>query len=122
MKRIWVAIVGLVVAAGCGVPSDPKKQAEDVGSIAAEGALLAHDAAEGDTTTPFTRIHSRALEQKLDPLLDAIKQDRLARVAADVDRLLDQLEQDPTDQAKAARVGHELDRAAGAADEIAKAR
>jgi hypothetical protein len=53
MARVVVALV--VVAAGCGGSSSPAKQAEELQSLAAEGALLAHDAAEGDTTGPLTR-------------------------------------------------------------------
>jgi hypothetical protein len=120
MKPAWSVILALALLAGCGVPSDPKKQAEDLSSIAAEGALLAHDAGAGDTTTPFTRVHSRALGKKLDPLRDAITEARLARIAAEVGRLLDALESDPTDRAGAARVERKLDQAAEAASRIEK--
>jgi hypothetical protein len=118
MKRICATILGVLLMAGCGVPSDSKKQAEDVSSIAAEGAVLAHEVGEGDTTTPFTRIHSRALGKQLDPLRHAITEPRLARVAGDVARLLDALESRPTDRGGAARVEQKLQQDADAASRI----
>ena len=53
--------------AGCGGGSQTldaealKKQAEAIESLAAEGALLAADVSEGDTTRPFVRVHAEAL-------------------------------------------------------------
>ena len=119
MKRVCGVALGLALLTACGIPSDPKKQAEDVSSIAAEGAVLAHEVAEGDTTTPFTKVHSRALAQQLDPLRDAITERRLARIAADVSSLLDTLEGDPGDRVEAARVERALEDDADAASRIA---
>ena len=47
--RIAIAFTfaAVVLFVGCGVPQELSKQAEEVGSVAAEGALLAHDAGVG---------------------------------------------------------------------------
>jgi hypothetical protein len=113
-----IAAAGAAVAlaaAGCGVPSEPKKQAEEVASVAAEGALLAHDAAEGRSTDPFTRAHARALRERLAPLRPKIVERRLARIAAEVDEALGELEAEP----RTARVEARLDEAAKAAEGLA---
>ena len=61
---VFAVSVGL---AGCGGGSQTldaealKKQAEAIESLAAEGALLAADVSEGDTTSPFARVHAEAL-------------------------------------------------------------
>jgi hypothetical protein len=108
-----------VVVVGCGVPSEPTKQAEDVGSIAAEGAILAHDAAEGSTTSVFTRVHAEALQKKLRPLESKIATPQLGRLVADVDAALAELADDPRDRTSAARVERRLERAANEAEELA---
>ena len=61
---VFAVSVGL---AGCGGGSQTldaealKKQAEAIESLAAEGALLAADVSEGDTTSLFARVHAEAL-------------------------------------------------------------
>jgi hypothetical protein len=115
-----VALAGIVLATGCGQPATLEKQAEAVGSIAAEGALLAHDAGEGSTLGPFTEVHAQALRKKLAEL-DAVIDDReLARVSADVDSALQRLEEAPGDRPSARTAERELDEATEAADQIGK--
>jgi hypothetical protein len=109
-----------VVVVGCGVPSEPAKQAEDIGSIAAEGALLAHDAAEGSTTSAFTRVHAEALKKNLRPLAGKVAMPALGRLVADVDDALTELAADPGNQASAARVERRLEQAASEAEELAR--
>jgi hypothetical protein len=117
--RLALALVAVVLLAGCGVPQEVSKQAEEVHSVAAEGALVAHDAGEGSTTAPFTRVHSEALRKLLGELEPAIENPRLSRIAQTVDRSLAQLADDPEDRAGARRLERALDEAAKAADELA---
>ena len=81
VRRVLPLLAALLLA-GCGQPTEPSKQAEELGSMASEGALLAHDAAVGSSTGPFTRVHSQALRTKLDQLEPYLKDEQLARLAA----------------------------------------
>jgi hypothetical protein len=117
--RLAFAFTAALLLTGCGVPQELSKQAEEVHSIAAEGALVTHDAGEGATTAPFTRTHSKALRKLLGKLEPAIENPRLSRIAEDVDRSLEQLADDPGDRAGARRLERDLDKAARAADELA---
>jgi hypothetical protein len=117
--RVLLAFV-VVVLAGCGTPQELAKQAEEVHSVAAEGALLAHEAAEGDTRDTFAREHAKALRKLLGKVRPAIEEPRLATVADDVDRTLAELARTPGDRERAAGAERKLERAADAADELAK--
>jgi hypothetical protein len=117
--RIALAAVAVALLAGCGVPQELSKQAEDVHSVAAEGALLAHDASEGSTTKTFTREHAKALRKLLRPVREAIDDEQLAGVADDVDRTLGELEAAPGDEGLAAGAERKLDELAGSAEELA---
>ena len=110
----------ILAAAGCGVPASSVKQAEDLGSIAAEGALLAGGAAAGDTTTQFAETHARALRKKAEPLAAAATHPKLLRVAADIVAALKRLESAPDDRVAAREAKELLESAARRADEIAK--
>jgi hypothetical protein len=114
-----VALAGAaaaLAAAGCGVPSEPKKQAEEVESVAAEGALLARDAAKGRTTATFARVHAEALRERLKALRPKIVEPTLARIEREVDSALRQLAESPGE----ADVAAPLDEAAKAAGALAK--
>ena len=117
--RFAFAVIAVILIAGCGVPHELAKQAEEVHSVAAEGALVAHDAGEGSTTTTFTREHSEALRKLLEQLEPAIENPRLRRIAQEVDRSLARLADDPDDRTGARRLEQDLDEAAKAADELA---
>ena len=106
----------VLAVAACGVPSSPKDQAEEVHSIAAEGAILAHDAAEGDTTATFTGVHAAALRKRLDTLRPKIVDPSLARIDRRAAEALRRLEADPF----GADVEDDLDESAQAAEELAK--
>ena len=108
------------LAVACGVPHEVAKQAEQVGSIAAEGSLLARDVRQADTTATFARVHAEALRQKLAPLADTVEDDDLARVVRTVDEQLAALEGHPGDARAAAGVERRLDDAAKRSDEIEK--
>jgi hypothetical protein len=64
--RLLSLLLIAVLAAGCGGSNalDRKaleQEAKGIHSLAAEGSLLAGNAAKGRTTVVFTRIHARAL-------------------------------------------------------------
>jgi hypothetical protein len=115
--RSWAALLVLVLA-GCGVPQELSKQAEEVHSVAAEGALLAHEASEGSLDT-FTSEHATALRKLLGQLRPAIEEAQLARTADVVDAALTSLAEHPGDRTNAGRLERRLDAAAKAADELA---
>jgi hypothetical protein len=108
MRRLAVLAAVAFLAAGCGETA--KKQAEDLGSIAAEGALVAHDAAEGSTTDAFTRVHSRALRKKADKIAEKAKQPPLERLAQEISRALERLADDPDDRDGAATIERRLEK------------
>jgi hypothetical protein len=64
--------------AGCGSGSQTldaralQKQAETVESLAAEGALLAGEIADGRTTGPFAQVHAAALTESAQKLVDSL--------------------------------------------------
>jgi hypothetical protein len=108
--RIWksCALAGVVaiLATGCGggkLSADAlSKQAESVQSVAAEGAMLARDAAAGKATGTFTHVHSSELAKtasqtvsslesaQAEPTLEPRRR-RLAGIAGDVSRDLGRL-------------------------------
>jgi methionine synthase I (cobalamin-dependent) len=117
--RTALAVVVVGILAGCGVPQEPSKQAEEVHSIAAEGALLAHDAAEGSTTETFTREHAKALGKRIETLDPAIEELNLAQIAADVYKVLTVLAERPGDRELAETFERVLENHAHAAEELA---
>ena len=119
MRRALL-LAALVLLAGCGQSTDPKKQAEDLGSVAAEGALLAHEAAEGDTREAFAQEHAKALRRVLGELRPALDDPRLATLADDVDGELAALERSPGDRDRAAAAERELESSAKTADELSR--
>lgn len=120
MLRGLAVAASVLLLAGCGTPHELSKQAEDVHSVAAEGALLAHEAAAGDAFETFTTEHSSALRGRLGELRPAIQNARLATIAAAVDRTLTSLEHHPGDRGRAAVVERALARLGDRAEELAK--
>ena len=112
--RRALLLAALVLVAGCGESTEPTKQAEDLGSVAAEGALLAHDADDGSSTGPFTRVHSDVLRKDVEKLEPKLKEPPLVRLADEIASALDQLPDDPE------AAGKRLDDAADRAEELAK--
>jgi len=110
--RLVVALCAACLLAGCGVPQERADQAEDVHAVAAEGALLAHEAAEGSLET-FTAEHAQALQGLLRELQPAIEDERLSRRAAAVDAALGRLIEDPGDRRQAYTVERRLRELAG---------
>jgi paraquat-inducible protein B len=116
---LTLALAAVAATAGCGVPHELSKQAEQVASVAAEGALLAHDAAEGDTTETFTSEHAAALRQLVEELRPSIEQRELEQVVEDVSVALEELVETPGDRTRAGMLERKLEGAAAAANELA---
>jgi hypothetical protein len=112
-----LAACAVFFLSGCLVPTEPAKQAEEISSISAEGALLAHEVGEGDVTDIFTRVHSEALREKLSELEPEVEVDALAELLDAAQAELARLE----DESVSARsVERGLDRISKRADELAK--
>lgn len=113
-----VAVLGLaVLLMGC-APDDPARQAEEIGSIAAEGALLAHGAAEGSSTGIFVREHAKALDRRLEKTRSVVHDQRLASLAASVSDELVRLAAEPGDELTTRSVERALERHARDAAEL----
>jgi hypothetical protein len=135
--RHAAALFALALLAGCGGAGtlDQKafqKEAESIQSFAAEGALLAHDVADGRSTAPFTRVHASELHEqaaKLEETLSAanaepaLEDERAEAVelAGDVAASLDQLERSPGDAELARGAQRKLETAAKQAEDLAGA-
>jgi hypothetical protein len=117
--RTALASIVVLVVAGCGVPQELSKQAEEIGSVAAEGSLLAHEAAEGSTTETFTREHAKALRKLVEEVEPAIEDRDLALIAAKVDAMLVALAEAPGSRRRAGLLERSLKRAADSAEELA---
>jgi hypothetical protein len=115
-RALASALAAAVLAlGGCG-GGTLRDDAETAGSIAAEGALLAHDVADGSTTHAFARVHARALREKVEPLAG---RPQLAPLARDIARQLERIADDPGETA-AADAARALERAAARADRLAR--
>jgi hypothetical protein len=120
MLRVLGVAASFLLLAGCGTPHELSKQAEEVHSVAAEGALLAGQTATGDTFAAFTSEHAAALRGRLGELRPAIENARLAGIAAAVDRRLASLERHPGDGGRAALEQQALARLADRVEELAR--
>ena len=117
MRRLTMFAAATLLLAGCG--SQPaKKQAGDLGSVAAEGALVAHDASEGSTTDNFTRVHGRALRDLAKNVQDAPAAPPVGRLAARIVADLDALADNPGDEQRAGRIKRDLERASKQANAL----
>ena len=108
-----------------------KRDAEKVGSLATEGALLANDVSRGASTKSFARVHSQELSGAASDLEDSLAERptspgitadvrKLSKLAGKVSRQLEQLHLHPTDRTIAASLKEPLMDDADAADELAK--
>jgi hypothetical protein len=95
------------------------KDAQAVDSLACEGALLAGNVADGESTTAFTRVHAGDLSQRASNFEDALSHRptllriepdvrELGRKAGRVADLLENLRRRPTDRKSADRLEREL--------------
>jgi hypothetical protein len=108
-----------------------QRDAENVGSLASEGRLLAHDVTRGASTGIFVRVHAKELSVAAANLEDALGERptspgitadvrKLSRLAGRVSAELERLHLHPTDRRVAASLERPFARAADAADELAK--
>ena len=119
MRRLTVLAAATLLLAGCASHS-VKKQAGDLGSIAAEGTLVAHDASEGSTTDNFTRVHGRALRDLAKKVQDAPAAPAVGQLASRIAGDLDELADHPGEEGRAARIERGLERAAKQAGDLEK--
>jgi len=135
VRRALAACLAAVALAGCnGGTVDRhalKRDAEKVGSLAAEGELLAKDMSKGASTETFARVHAKELSRAASDLADALsgrpiapgiaaKVHKLSRLAAKVATQLDQLHLHPTNRAVAKAMKQPLSDDVDAADRLSK--
>jgi hypothetical protein len=100
------------------------KDGEAIDSLACEGRLVAHDIAVGRSTSRFAEVHSADVRQRASNFADALSERpsvvgierdvrALARKAARLASLLEQLHRQPDDRASARRIELRLAKAGG---------
>jgi len=130
-----VLVGAALILAGCnGGTVDEQaltKDAETIASLATEGGLLAHEAAIGESTGPFTRIQSETLGKQASNFSDALgnrptsprlepEVRRAGKLAGLVEQQFDLLNRHPTDRAVARSVEKAFGPLADQADKLAK--
>ncbi len=117
MRARYLAVVVVLALAGCGSQT-LQQQSTGLKALAAEGGVLAGDAARGRSTTVFTREHSgfllksaRSSAAKL-ARLHADGAERLARLAADVRDDLDRLAHSGSNRHEQEQLQHDFERIA----------
>ena len=134
MQKAAALIASLTLAVACTGcdPLDNEELAREVsmtGSIAAEGALLAHQVAEDRTKTTFVRVHAGELagaadesaEKLNDAEIESDLQDEVNAAIAideDVSGALGDLEVAPGDESEGARAEATLNEAADRATRL----
>ena len=128
LLRVLVIAASVVLLVGCNGGTVDRhaltNDAATLDSIACEGALLAHNAARGRTTTNFTREQAEELAIQSSNLADALsKRPALATIeqrvrakarhAATVSATLHRLQSNPSDREVAATVEEQLARLGG---------
>jgi len=135
VHRLAPLAIAVSLAVGCGgggtLSRDSlRKEAESIQSVASEGALLAHDTADGRTTSPFASVHSDVLAESAGKVAQKLEsaavepgleqeRGRAARLATRIEEELSKLHDDLDDRASARRIADELEEAAKAAEELA---
>ncbi len=114
--RITAALAAVLLLAGCGGQSALRQEAKNLQSLAAEGGLLAGDAARGRSTSVFTREHAGFLVAAAKSSATTLAQGPrpLAKVAARVSDDLDRLARSGSNRAEQRRLSADLTRAAKA--------
>jgi hypothetical protein len=123
------ALAGALLLAGCGGQSTLGKKAlqqEAAGlqSLAAEGDVLAEDAARGRSTSTFVRIHGAELGKAAGASAATLVKDRAANaralgaLAGRVENELDKLAHSGSDRTAQRRIAAELERAVAEASTL----
>jgi hypothetical protein len=118
LARVLLVVVAVVLFAGCGSQNALDQQSKSLKALAAEGGLLAGNAARGRSTTVFTREHTGFLLKSARSSASTLarqtsaKGRQLARVAARVTDDLQRLQQSGSDRAEQRRVQNDLERIA----------
>jgi hypothetical protein len=118
LARALLVVVALALLAGCGSQNALDQQSKSLKALAAEGGLLAGNAARGRSTTVFTREHTGFLLKSARSSASTLarqtsaKGRQLARVAARVTDDLQRLQQSGSDRAEQRRVQSDLERIA----------
>jgi hypothetical protein len=118
LARALLVVVAVVLLAGCGSQNSLEQQSKSLKALAAEGGLLAGDAARGRATTVFTREHTGFLLKSARTSASTLARQtsvegrQLARVAARVTDDLERLQQSGSDRAEQRRVENDLERIA----------
>jgi hypothetical protein len=119
IARIVVPLAALLLLAACGGQGTLGKkalsqEAKGIQSLAAEGGLLAGDAARGRSTTVFTRVHARYLRDAARTSAGTLerggtsKAQRLGRLADRVANDLERLSRSGSDRDLQRLLQHDL--------------
>lgn len=115
--RVLVAATAVVLLAGCGSQT-LQQQSKSLKALAAEGGVLAGEAAHGRATATFTRQHGGFLVKSARSSASALARQssvegrRLARLAARIAADLERLVRSGGDRAEQARLERDLERIA----------
>jgi hypothetical protein len=129
IARIAVPLAALLLLAACGGQGTLGKkalsqEATGIQSLAAEGGLLAGDAARGRSTSIFTRVHARFLRDAARSSAGTLergrtsKARRLAQLADRVGNDLERLSRSGSDRDQQRLLQHDLVLAAGAIERL----
>jgi hypothetical protein len=128
VRRAAPLLLATVILAACNGGSVDRhalsNDSEAIDSLACEGVLLAHELANGASTTAFTRVHAGELARRASNFADALSSrptspgiERAVRAeaakAGRIARLLGELESNPTSSAQAEELAGELKKVGG---------
>jgi hypothetical protein len=121
------------LTAGCGQerPHQVRLGIEQLGSIAAEGALMADDVARARTKVTFVRVHGEELSAQAQHEAEKLEDDPVARdlhdrvqaaiaLASDIGGAIDDVRTSPQDRAQARAAERKLQRSAAQANKLAE--
>jgi hypothetical protein len=116
----------VLLLAGCGGQSTKalQQEASSLQSLAAEGGLLASDAARGRSTAVFVRVHGAELGKAAQASTMLLAESRslrsrpLAALGTRITRELDRLSHSGSDRTQQRRLAAELNRAAAQAEKL----
>jgi hypothetical protein len=116
-RVLLLLAVAVLLLAGCGSQT-LQQQSKSLKALAAEGGMLAGDAARGRSTTVFTRQHTGFLVKSAGSSATSLAHEtsaagrRLARMASRVRDDLQRLQQSGSNREVQRQVQHDLDRIA----------